>query len=220
MSAGGGIRGGSEKLPIVVLVSGRGTNLEAILVAARHDLPVAVRAVISNQADAPALVRAQRAGIPTAVLDHRDYADREAFDRALSETIDRFAPRLVVLAGFMRILTPAFVERYRGRLMNIHPSLLPRFPGLDTHERALAAGVDEHGATVHFVTPELDSGPIIVQARVPVLPTDSPETLAARVLEQEHRIYPQAIRWFAEGRLELRGVTVLLDGEPVGETGG
>lgn len=208
----------SEPLPIVVLISGGGTNLQSIIDAARDDLPVAIRAVISSRAGAFGLERAHRAGIHTEVLDPGGYPDRERYDAALADLIDRFQPGLVVLAGFMRILTPALVRRYQGRLMNIHPSLLPKYRGLNTHARALEAGEAEHGASVHFVTPELDSGPVIIQARVPVHPGDDAETLAARVLEQEHRIYPQAIRWFAEGRLELRDGVAYLDGEPVRES--
>lgn len=204
----------SGPLPVAVLISGRGSNLQSIIDAAHGDLPVEIRAVISNRPDAYGLERARRAGIPTRVLDHKAFADRAAFDAALRELIDSYRPGLVVLAGFMRILSPAFVEHYRGRLMNIHPSLLPEFRGLNTHERALAAGVTEHGASVQFVTTELDAGPVIIQARVPVLPDDTPDSLAARVLEQEHRIYPQAIRWFAEGRLRLQDNEVLLDGRP------
>lgn len=205
----------SERLPIVVLVSGGGTNLQAVIDAAQDDLPVEIRAVISNRADAYGLERARRAGIHTEVLEHKGYPDRDAYDAALMALIDRFQPGLVVLAGFMRILTPDFVRHYAGRLLNIHPSLLPKYRGLDTHARALDDGETEHGASVHFVTPDLDAGPLIVQARVPVRPDDTAETLAARVLEQEHRIYPQAIRWFAEGRLRLEDDTVYLDGEPV-----
>ena len=183
---------------IVVLISGRGSNMRAIVEAG---LPVV--AVISNRADAGGLDYARGRAIPAEVVEHRAHASRDAFDTALAEAIDRYAPRLVVLAGFMRILTSAFVERYRGRLMNIHPSLLPAFPGLHTHAAALAAGVKIHGATVHFVTAELDHGPIIVQAAVPVLPGDDADRLAARVLEQEHVIYPMAIRWFMDGRISL-----------------
>ncbi|MGD9786603.1 MAG: phosphoribosylglycinamide formyltransferase [Sulfuricellaceae bacterium] len=185
---------------IVILISGRGSNMQAVLEA---DLPVRVAAVISNKADAPGLETARRHGVETLVVDHRDHDGREAFDAALAQQIDRHAPDLVVLAGFMRILTPGFVEHYAGRLINIHPSLLPAFTGLDTHARALAEGVKLHGCTVHFVTNELDRGPIVAQAAVPVLPDDTPETLAARVLAQEHRLYPQAIRWFAEDKLAL-----------------
>ena len=185
---------------LVILISGRGSNMEAILEAR---LPARVAAVISSTSEAPGLELARKRGIATAVVDHRLYAERSAFDSALAAEIDHHRPDLVVLAGFMRILTPAFIERYRGRIMNIHPSLLPAFPGLDTHRRALDAGARVHGCTVHFVTPALDNGPIIVQADVPVQPGDTEERLAARVLAEEHRIYPQAIRWFCEGRLRL-----------------
>jgi phosphoribosylglycinamide formyltransferase-1 len=202
------------KLPIVVLISGSGSNLQAIIDAAANDLPVDIRAVISNQADAFGLERARRSGIHTEVLDHRDYDSREAYDSALQQLIDSFQPGLVVLAGFMRILTDDFVRHYEGRMFNIHPSLLPKHRGLHTHARAIQEGDSEHGATVHFVTPDLDSGPIIIQARVAVKPNDTADTLAARVLEQEHIIYPQAIRWFAEGRLELREGVVCRNGEP------
>jgi phosphoribosylglycinamide formyltransferase-1 len=205
---------------IVVLISGRGSNLRAIIEAARTgDIPAEVRAVISNNPEAQGLAHAATAGIPTQVVDHRQYADRAAFDLALMTQIDRYTPALVALAGFMRVLTPAFISHYVGRLVNIHPSLLPAFPGLDTHARALAAGVREHGATVHFVTPEIDRGPIIVQARVPVLPGDDASRLAARVLEQEHRIFPRAIRWFVQGRLSVRDGRVLLDGAESPEQG-
>lgn len=189
---------------IVILISGRGSNMEA-LVAARDagDLPVHIAAVISNRPDARGLETAAAAGIATRVLDHKAFAGREAFDAALAECIDGFAPDLVVLAGFMRILSEGFVRHYEGRLINIHPSLLPSFPGLHTHQRALEEGVRIHGCTVHFVTPALDHGPVIVQAAVPVLDGDSEATLAARVLVQEHIIYPQAVRWFVEGRLSL-----------------
>jgi phosphoribosylglycinamide formyltransferase-1 len=184
----------------VILISGRGSNMEAIL-----DARLAPRcaAVISNDAAAPGLAAAARRGVPTSVVGHRQFPDRGAFDAALAAEIDRHFPQLVVLAGFMRILTERFVSRYRGRLVNIHPSLLPAFPGLDTHRRALEAGVRIHGCTVHFVTPEVDQGPIIVQAAVPVQPGDTEQALAARVLAQEHRIYPQAIRWIFEGRVAL-----------------
>ncbi len=192
-----------SKLPVVVLISGGGTNLQAIIDAARNDLPVDIRAVISNRPDAYGLQRAEKAGIPTAVLNHRAFNSREAFDQALAALIDEYQPSLVLLAGFMRILTPDFVRHYHGRMLNIHPSLLPRFQGLNTHQRALDASEEEHGASIHFVTEELDGGPVILQARVPVLPGDDAETLAARVLEKEHIIYPLAVRWFAEGRLGL-----------------
>ena len=185
---------------LVILISGRGSNMQAIL-AMRPRVPVA--AVISNEPGAAGLEFAQREGIATQVVNHRGFPDRSAFDRALTEAIDSYAPDLVVLAGFMRILTEAFVERYHGRLLNIHPSLLPAFPGLHTHRRALEAGCRVHGCTVHFVTAQLDHGPVVIQAAVPVLPTDTEDALAARVLEQEHRIYPQAVRWFCEGQLSL-----------------
>ena len=184
---------------IVILISGRGSNMEAI-VGAR--IPgVRIAAVISNRPGAEGLAFARSHGIATAVVDHTAHADRASFDAALAECIDAHAPDLVVLAGFMRVLTDGFVRRYEGRLLNIHPSLLPAFPGLHTHRRALEAGVKLHGATVHFVTAELDDGPIVVQAAVPVRADDDEAALAARVLAQEHVIYPQAVRWFAEGRL-------------------
>ncbi|HEX6265320.1 MAG TPA: phosphoribosylglycinamide formyltransferase [Burkholderiales bacterium] len=192
---------------IVILISGRGTNMEALLEAR---LPVS--AVISNRTEAKGLHTAAARGIPTRVVDHRGFATREAFDAALAAEIDRFEPRLVVLAGFMRVLSPGFVARYRERLLNIHPSLLPAFPGLHTHERALAAGVKLHGCTVHFVTPELDHGPIVIQAAVRVRPDDSAPALAARVLRQEHVIYPQAVRWFLEDRLVIRSGVVSVKG--------
>jgi phosphoribosylglycinamide formyltransferase 1 len=192
---------------LVILISGRGSNLEALIGAG---LPVA--AVISNRADAKGLEVASARGIRTAVVEHREFAERAAFDRALAEAIDGFAPRLVALAGFMRVLTPAFVQRYRGRLLNIHPSLLPAFPGLDTHARALAAGVKVHGCTVHFVSDELDAGPIVIQAAVPVRGDDSAATLAARVLQQEHVIYPRAARWFLDGRLAIEDGRVRVKG--------
>lgn len=173
-------------------------------------LPVA--AVISNRADAAGLAAAKERGIATRVVDHRGHATREAFDAALATEIDRFAPRAVALAGFMRILSPGFVERYRGRLLNIHPSLLPAFPGLDTHARALAAGVKLHGCTAHFVTAELDQGPIVAQAAVPVRAADDSSALAARVLKQEHLIYPRAVRWLLEDRLAMRDGVVHLKG--------
>ncbi|MDA0224658.1 MAG: phosphoribosylglycinamide formyltransferase [Proteobacteria bacterium] len=192
-------------MAIVVLVSGRGSNFGALLEAG---LPVS--AVVSNRTDAGALALAAARGIPTRTLEHGDFDSREAFDGALAAAIDGFTPRLVVLAGFMRILGPAFVERYAGRLMNIHPSLLPAFPGLDTHARALAAGVKVHGCTVHFVTAQLDHGPIIAQALVPVRPDDSAAVLAARVLRQEHLLYPRAVRWFLEDRLRIDAARVML----------
>jgi phosphoribosylglycinamide formyltransferase-1 len=203
-------------LGLVVLISGRGSNLQAIMEAiARGALPAEIRAVISNRPDAYGLERARQAGIPTEVLDHEEYPTRLEYDRALAALIDRYAPDLVVLAGFMRILSPKFVAHYRGRALNIHPSLLPAFPGLDTHRRALQAGLREHGASVHFVTEEVDGGPVLIQARVPVLPNDTPESLADRVLEKEHLIYPTAIRWYAQGRVRLEGDTIYLDDKPL-----
>jgi phosphoribosylglycinamide formyltransferase-1 len=198
-------------LPVVVLISGSGSNLQALIDGQLEGrLPIALRAVVSNRADAYGLMRAERAAIPNRVLSHRDFPSRDAYDEALGELVASFEPGLIALAGFMRILTPAFVARFRGRMFNIHPSLLPKFPGLHTHRRALEAGETEHGATVHFVTEELDGGPAVLQARVPVLPGDDADRLAARVLEQEHRIYPQTVRWFAERRLYLS-----VDGWPV-----
>lgn len=189
---------------IVILISGRGSNMEAILRAASAEKwPAQIVAVISNKSTAAGLATASSAGIAARVVEHVSYPDRAQFDQALSTVIDEYSPDLVILAGFLRILTPAFVAHYHGRMVNIHPSLLPSFPGLDTHQRALEAGVKFHGATVHFVTPELDHGPIIEQAIVPVLDTDTEDTLAARVLEQEHVIYPRAVRDFIEGRYTL-----------------
>ena len=194
-------------MSVVVLISGRGSNMEALL-----DAGLPVSAVISNRADAKGLAIAAARGVPTGVVEHRMFPTREAFEQALGREIDRFSPRLVALAGFMRILTPAFASRYAGRMMNIHPSLLPEFPGLHTHERALAAGVKKHGCTVHFVTPELDHGPVVIQAEVPVRPDDTPETLAARVLRQEHVVYPRAVRWFLDDRLVSEGDRVRVKG--------
>ncbi len=203
-------------LRVVVLVSGRGSNLQAI--AAQADagvLPVRIEAVVSDRADAGALDWARGRGIPAMVLSPRDFADREAYGRALGDLVEGFAPQLVVLAGFMRILSDEFVLRFSGRMLNIHPSLLPRYPGLHTHRRALEAGDLDHGASVHFVTPELDGGPVVLQARVPVLPGDDEDTLAARVLREEHVIYPRCVGWFAAGRLALRDGAVWLDGRPL-----
>jgi phosphoribosylglycinamide formyltransferase-1 len=189
---------------IVILISGRGSNMQAMLkLAAAEHWPAHIAAVISNQPNAAGLDVARAAGIGTSAINHRDYPDREQFDAALAELIDQHSPDLIVLAGFMRILTPGFVNRYFGRLINIHPSLLPSFPGLHTHQQAIDAGVKVHGATVHFVTAELDHGPIIAQAAVPVLDDDTEDTLAARVLEQEHRIYPQAVLDLISGALKL-----------------
>ena len=189
---------------IVILISGRGSNMEAVVHAARNEQwPARIAAVISNKADAKGLEFAARHGIPTAVVANKAFATREAFDAALQAEIDRFAPDLVVLAGFMRILTPGFVDHYDGRMLNIHPSLLPLFPGLHTHQQALDAGETVHGATVHFVTAELDHGPVVAQASVDVLPGDTEDTLSARVLVQEHQLYPHAIRLVVEDRLRI-----------------
>lgn len=194
---------------IVILISGRGSNMEAIV---RAKLPAKVAAVISNRADAAGLKFAAQTGIPTQVVDDRGFSSREAFDAALAAAIDAHSPDLLALAGFMRVLGGEFVRRYSGRLVNIHPSLLPAFPGLHTHRRALQEGVKLHGCTVHFVTPQVDHGPIIVQAGVPVRPDDTEESLAARVLRQEHRVYPLAARWFLEGRLVVRNGVVRVEG--------
>jgi phosphoribosylglycinamide formyltransferase-1 len=199
------------KPAIVILISARGSNMAAILTAS---LPVKVAAVISNRPHAAGLELAAAQGIPTAVVDHSTFATREDFDAALQKTIDQFSPQLVVLAGFMRILSPQFVAHYEKRLINIHPSLLPAFPGLHTHAQALAAGVRIHGCTVHFVTDRLDHGPIVVQAAVPVLQGDTEALLSARVLRREHVIYPRALRWWAEGRLHWQeGGLIRVDGE-------
>jgi phosphoribosylglycinamide formyltransferase-1 len=185
---------------IVVLISGRGSNMEALLDAKLHGT---IAAVISNNPAAAGLAVARARGVACAVVDHRAFSERRAFDDALATEVDRHEPHLVVLAGFMRVLTEPFVRRYRGRMLNIHPSLLPAFPGLDTHRRALAAGVRIHGCTVHFVTAHVDHGPIVIQAAVPVARGDTEALLAARVLRQEHRIYPQAVRWYCEGIVAL-----------------
>ncbi len=205
-----------DRLPIAVLISGRGSNLRVICErAARGELPVEVCVVISDQTDAGGLLIAQQFGVATQVLSPRAFADRSAYDAALAELIQRHAPELVVLAGFMRILTPAFVNAFAGRILNIHPSLLPLHRGLHTHRRVLAAGETVHGASVHFVTPELDGGPVVMQALVDVAPGDDEATLAARVQVQEHRIYPQVIDWYAQGRLNMRDERVFLDGAPL-----
>ena len=200
---------------IVILISGRGSNMEAIVRAcAAQGWPARIAAVISNKPDASGLAFAAEHGIATATVEHKQFATREAFDAELARVIDGFAPDVVVLAGFMRILTAGFVQHYAGRLVNIHPSLLPAFPGLHTHQRAIDAGCKLAGATVHFVTPELDHGPIILQAAVPVRPGDSEGELAARVLRQEHQIYPRAVRWLIEGTLHVeRGIVTHTEGD-------
>jgi phosphoribosylglycinamide formyltransferase-1 len=198
---------------IVVLISGSGSNLQAILDACNVGfIDGKVTAVISNKAKAYGLERAKKAGAKAIVLDHKAYADRTAYDQDLIATIDQHQPDLVVLAGFMRILTPEFVQHYQGRLLNIHPSLLPKYQGLNTHQRAIDAGDTEHGCSVHFVTAELDGGPVILQAKVPVFPEDDAEAVAQRVHEQEHRIYPLVVRWFCQNRLQQQSDKALLDG--------
>jgi phosphoribosylglycinamide formyltransferase-1 len=201
---------------VVILISGRGSNMRSIVEAG---LGANVRAVISNRPDAGGLAYAREHGIATAVVDHTQHPDRAAFDRALAQEIDRHAPDLVVLAGFMRILTPGFVEHYAGRMINIHPSLLPAFTGLHTHRRAIEAGCRIAGVTVHFVTGELDGGPIIAQTAVPVLAGDDEATLAARVLAQEHLLYPRVVRWFLEDRLTLQHGRAVLRDEATPATG-
>ena len=196
---------------LVILISGRGSNMEAIVRACSDEgWPAQVAAVIANRPDAAGLAFAASHGIATAVVDHREFPERASFDAALAREIDGFTPDLVVLAGFMRVLTDGFVDRYAGRMLNVHPSLLPSFPGLKTHQQALDAGVRLHGASVHFVTSRLDHGPIVAQAAVPVETGDTPATLAERVLATEHIIYPRAVRWFVEGRLALDGLRVTL----------
>lgn len=199
---------------IVILISGRGSNMQAIAQAAKEQhWPAQIVAVISNRADATGLEFAAGLGIPTALVISKNFASREAFDAALQAEIDRYSPDLVVLAGFMRILTAPFVEHYAGRMMNIHPSLLPSFTGLATHQQALDAGVKVHGVTVHFVTAQLDHGPIIDQAVVRVLKNDTEESLSARLLSHEHLIYPRAVRWFVEGKLTVKGNCVHVDAD-------
>jgi phosphoribosylglycinamide formyltransferase 1 len=194
---------------IVILISGRGSNMEAIVRAcASEGWPARVAAVVSNQREAPGLAFAAGQGIPTAVVAHTSFPDRESFDAELAGVVERFHPDLVVMAGFMRILTPGFVQRFEGRIVNVHPSLLPAFTGLHTHRRALDAGCKVAGATVHFVTADLDHGPIVAQAVVPVLPGDTEATLSARVLAREHVLYPRAIRWIVEGLLHVEGQVV------------
>jgi phosphoribosylglycinamide formyltransferase-1 len=198
-------------LSIVTLISGRGSNFEAIVkTAQKEQWPIKFAGVIANHSAAKGLEFARLQGIPAYTIEHKEYATRESFDEALIKLIDELGADLVVLAGFMRILTPSFIRHFEGRLMNIHPALLPAFPGLHTHERALAAGMKEHGATVHFVTEGVDEGPIICQASVPVLAGDDTDTLAARVLAAEHQIYPRAVKWFLDGRLRIEGNQVKL----------
>ncbi|WP_341501596.1 phosphoribosylglycinamide formyltransferase [Gallaecimonas sp. GXIMD4217] len=209
-----------HKAALVVLISGSGSNLQAIMDAcARGEIDAEVVGVVSNKADAFGLERAAKAGIPTRVLSHRDYQDRESYDDALVGVVNGFGPDLVILAGFMRILTPVFVNAFEGRLLNIHPSLLPKYRGLNTHQRALDAGDSEHGVSVHFVTAELDGGPVILQAKVPVYAGDTAEDLAEKVHFQEHRIYPLVVRWFVDGRLQMRDGKAILDNQILPECG-
>ena len=208
--------GADKPFSLVVLISGNGSNLQAIIdqIEQGH-LAVQISAVISNRADAYGLTRARQHHIPTHVIDHNRFADRESFEQALSEVIEQYQPDLIVLAGFMRILTTEFVEKNLGKMINIHPSLLPRYQGLNTHARVLQANEEEHGATVHYVVPELDSGPVILQARIPVLPTDTPQTLEQRVHDAEYRIYPEAIRRIALGQLSFRNGEVYYGQHPI-----
>lgn len=209
-----------SKPRLAILISGRGSNMRVFIDAcARGELDAEVGVVVSNRPGAPGLAQARRAGVPTCSVDHRAFPSREAFDRALASQLAARGTDLVLLAGFMRILTPAFIDPFAGRLFNIHPSLLPRYPGLDTHQRALDAGDEEAGATVHFVTPELDGGPPVLQARVAILPGETAASLAARILPLEHAIYPLAVRWYLDGRLALHGNRAFLDGAPIPPSG-
>jgi phosphoribosylglycinamide formyltransferase 1 len=207
------------KLKVGVLISGRGSNMAALIEAAKvADYPAEIALVVSNAADAPGIALAQKAGVPTAVVPHRGQPDRETFDRAVSAELEHHGVELVVLAGFLRIFSPWFPTNWAGRLINIHPSLLPSFKGLHVQQQAIDAGSRISGCTVHFVTADLDAGPIIAQAAVPVLPGDDADTLAARILRQEHRLYPLVVRWFAEGRISLSGAKVAVAGLPEGAT--
>lgn len=205
---------------LAILISGRGSNLQAFIDASsRRDISAEIAVVISNNPAAEGLNKAADAGIPTRCIDHRNYPSRESFDAALAQEVQQWAPDAVILAGFMRILTPVFIQPFSGRLLNVHPSLLPKYPGLHTHQRALDAGDSQGGVTVHFVTLELDGGPPIIQARVPILPGDTAQTLADRVIEKEHLIYPLAAQWLIAGRLQLTDDGASLDGEPIPATG-
>ena len=205
---------------IVVLISGSGSNLQALIDACKSaDYPANVVSVIANKADAYGLTRAQHAQIPALCLSHKDFSSREDYDQALIEKIDVYSPDIVVLAGFMRILTPYFVQHYSGKLLNIHPSLLPKYQGLNTHQRAIDAGDTEHGVSVHFVTEELDGGPVILQAKVPIFQQDNADDLAARVHEQEHRIYPLVVKWFAQQRLTMTDGQAVLDSQVLPASG-
>ncbi len=207
---------GTPRLPVVILISGTGSNMRVIAErAAKGELPIDIRAVISDRADARGLATAASMGIPVATLSPRDFPDRPSFDAALARLINQYQPGLLILAGFMRILGPAFTAQFSGRALNIHPSLLPQYRGLHTHARALEAGESQHGVSVHFVTEELDGGPVVLQARVPVLPHDTEATLSVRVQREEHRIYPEVVEWFASGRLVCRDNQAWLDGAPL-----
>jgi phosphoribosylglycinamide formyltransferase-1 len=206
--------------PIVVLSSGSGSNLQALIdQSLQGKLDITISAVVSNKADAFGLERARKAGIPTHVLDHKSFGSREEFDQSLQEVIDQYQPKLVVLAGFMRILTDSFTRHYEGRMLNIHPSLLPKYKGLDTHQRAIDANDKEHGVSVHFVSAELDAGSVIVQARTQIEATDTADSLAEKIHKLEHVIYPLAVKWFSEGRLTVNNGKALLDGQPLPESG-
>ena len=208
------------EMSLVVLISGSGSNLQAIIDATQNgSIPARISAVICNKEDAFGLTRAANAGLVTEVISHKEYDSREQFDKALQAKIDQFSPDAVILAGFMRILTPEFVKHYSGRMLNIHPSLLPKYRGLNTHQRAIEANDHEHGVTVHFVTEELDGGPNVLQARVPISSNETPESLAAKILVQEHQIYPRAIKWFAQGRLKMYQHQAMLDQEILSESG-
>jgi len=208
------------KTRIVVLISGSGTNLQAIIDAVESgNIPAKICAVVSNKDDVQGLIRAETHQIPAFVISHKSFPDRESFDERLMEIIDAQGPDLVVLAGFMRILTPAFTQHYKGRMLNIHPSLLPKYQGLNTHQRALDAGDSEHGVSVHFVTEELDGGPVVIQARVPISPEDTADSLAQKVHEKEHILYPLVVKWFSEGRLSLIHDKCVFDNDPLPESG-
>lgn len=210
----------TKRCKVAVLISGSGSNLQALIDAQlNQSIVIDIVHVISNRPGVAGLERAEKAGIPTTVLDHKAFADRLQFDQALIKVIDNSQADLVVLAGFMRILTPEFVRHFQGKMLNIHPSLLPKYPGLHTHQRALDAGDKQHGVTVHFVTEELDGGPPVIQASVPVNADDTADSLARKVQKQEHIIYPMAVAWFAEGRLNMENETAFLDGEPLAKHG-
>lgn len=206
--------------PIVVLISGSGSNLQALIdQSLQGKLDVEICAVLSNKADAYGLERARKAGITTHTIDHKSYDSREAFDQAMQAVIDQYSPKLVVLAGFMRILTDEFTKHYEGRMLNIHPSLLPKYKGLNTHQRAIDAGEVEHGVSVHFVSAELDAGAVIVQARTAVESDETADTLSQKIHKLEHIIYPLAVKWFSEGRLTIQAGKAFLDNEPLSESG-